>query len=161
MRELALYALLNGVFTTAKLHDIDELTVRIWLRKIDYENCDFFKAVREFVVKTALKVGPEKVSELLGIPIWTVKTLVSEYGPALQSEVKSRQISVRELMRRARLLHAQGFDLEFIAASTQQSVAIIAGWLEETKRQPLKLEVKQKDEDLFEQMREDAVKHDE
>lgn len=156
MQDLAIYALLNGVFTTASLHHLDEVTVRLWLKALDYENIDFFKAVREFIVKSALKVGPDKVAELLALPVWTVRTLVSEFGPSLAGEVGSSAVSLSEYRRRALLLHAQGFDEEFIAASTQLPVAQIIRWID---KQPTKPEVKPKDDDLFDQMREEAALH--
>jgi hypothetical protein len=53
MKEIALYALLNGVSFTAEIHKLEESTIRRWIQELDYDHDQFFLKVRDLVFKAS------------------------------------------------------------------------------------------------------------
>lgn len=83
MKEIALYALLNGVGFTAELHSLEESTIRKWIKELDYDNELFFVRVRELVYRAAVKSNVKRASELFSVPEWTVKLLMEDFKERL------------------------------------------------------------------------------
>ena len=76
MKEIALYALLNGVAFTAELHSLESATIRNWITQLDFDNDKFFKRIRELVFKAASKTNVKRASELVSVPEWTVRLMM-------------------------------------------------------------------------------------
>lgn len=139
MKEVAIYALLNGISYTAELHKLEESTVRRWIRDLDYENEPFFTRLRDMLVKTSKKAGAEKTAELFGMPVNVINILSQEEQQQTnpqslpsQSSIKpeaSDQNRSKAIKRRALKMHLRGRSIHYISQHLKISAAKIKSWI--------------------------------
>jgi hypothetical protein len=96
MKEIALYALLNGVSFTAQLHSLEVSTVRNWIRELDFDSEPFFKRIRELVYTAAIKSNVRRTSELFDIPEIYINLLLEDFNksPISDDLKRAREINL-------------------------------------------------------------------
>ena len=79
MKDLAIYALLNGIAFTSELHNLDEVKLYEWIRNIDFENDRFFTDLRSQILTQIHREGPTRTSEDWAVPEWTLRKLAEAH----------------------------------------------------------------------------------
>jgi transposase-like protein len=139
MKEVAIYALLNGISYTAEIHKLEESTVRRWIRDLDYENEPFFTRLRDMLLKTSKKAGVEKTAELFGMPVNVINILSQEEQQQADSQSTPSQSSIKPeasdenrskaLKRRALRMHLRGRSIHYISQHLKINAKKIKSWI--------------------------------
>ncbi|CAG9325196.1 unnamed protein product [Blepharisma stoltei] len=151
MKEIALYALLNGIQFTANLHGLEKATIKAWIRDLDFDRDPFFVKLRNLVIKTAKKIGIERTCTLFEFPRRTLEILMQEFGdeevavelPAKRS--KPSNGDGKEAKMRALKMHIKGKSTTEISLALQIGQEKITKWVEfyEAKKREKKIAKKE------------------
>ena len=142
MKEVAIYALLNGISHTAEIHNLEESTVRRWIRDLDNEKEPFFVRLRELLFKTSKKAGLEKTADLFGMPVSVLNILTQEEQPQgplyldsnssqhsnIKPELKDEKPS-KTLKRKALKMHIRGRSPHYISQHLKIHIHKISSWI--------------------------------
>ena len=145
MKEIALYALLNGVSFTAELHKIEETTIRKWITELDYDNDPFFLKIRELVYKAASKAGIGKASELFSVPEATINILMHDFSRLDIEEIEEMEASdanpdvyskklAKSMKKSALAMFIKGKPESEIAVKLSLPLKRIRGWISSYSR---------------------------
>lgn len=129
MKEIALYALLNGIQFTANLHGLEKATIKTWIKELDFDKDPFFVKMRKFVLKAAKKIGVDRACQVFEVPRRTLEILNREFD---EPEQKASHITVdipikrlepesetRETKKKALKLYIRGKNTSEIALALQ------------------------------------------
>ena len=145
MKEIALYALLNGVSFTAELHKIEETTIRKWITELDYDNDPFFLKIRELVYKAASKAGIGKASELFSVPEATINILMHDFSRLDIEEIEELEATdanpdvyskklAKSMKKSALAMYIKGKPESEIAVKLSLPLKRIRGWISSYSR---------------------------
>ena len=139
MKEVAIYALLNGISYTAEIHKLEESTVRRWIRDLDYKNEPFFTRLRDMLLKTVKKAGVEKTAELFGMPVNVLNILSQEEQQQASPQSLHSQSSTKPeasdekrskaIKRRALKMHLRGRSIPYISRHLNINALKISNWI--------------------------------
>ena len=132
MKDLALYALLSGVSHTSKLHNVEEATVKRWIRDLDFGNDPFFAKLRELVLKCSTKAGREKAQEMFSVPRWTLEVLEKHFP--------QEKTNFRELKKSALKMHLQEKTPEEISEVLGINSKPVSKWIQKFQKLKCKKE---------------------